>query len=246
MIDFEQVVKEYMQSKRREQKPYDNILYASELGQCKRKIFYKYKQPKDVPEEALSVFEMGNLTHEKLEEILKGVNKEELGIDKIYTEIDYPIIIFDGEPVRIGGRLDGLLILKDGSKIVVEFKSIGSSKWKKAGETIDSFSMLSEPKPEHVIQSHLYMFSTGARKSLIIYCDKNTFRIKQFEVNYDKDILNKAVDRAKDVNKSLVNDLIPIPESKMLQHRRWECNYCAWKEECDEYERIKKQGGKDG
>jgi len=115
----------------------ERSLYASDYGQCQRKVFYQFFPEKyPVPElnaRVLRIFHNGDAVHERLGEYLR--REKEIGFR---DEIDIP-----RDELEVHGRCDGLCTV-DGRATVVEFKSINRD-------------VVSEPKEEHIGQTTWYM-----------------------------------------------------------------------------------------
>ena len=70
MIDFNKLIDDYLYRKNRPKKI--GRYYPSEAGSCLRKVWYSYKYPKEVDTELRKVFEMGNILHDFVVDVLKS------------------------------------------------------------------------------------------------------------------------------------------------------------------------------
>lgn len=124
--------------KNQEKKKVRGSLYASDFGQCQRKVFFqffpeKYKPDSEIDARTARIFDNGNAVHERLGDYLK----REESLD-FRDELDVP-----RDELDIHGRCDGICTVND-QAIVVEFKSINKD-------------FVEEPNYEHVGQLTLYM-----------------------------------------------------------------------------------------
>ena len=92
-------------------------MYASDYGQCPRKIYFSFFPDEYAPEElsprVIRIFQNGESVHERLSEYLS--RDPEI---QFHEEVDVP-----RDELEVHGRCDGIC-LKDGKFIVAEFKSI--------------------------------------------------------------------------------------------------------------------------
>lgn len=123
-------------------------LYASDYGQCPRKVFLQFFPEEFPPDSGIDgrtarVFENGNKVHERLGEYLKMAP----GLEFV-DEVNVP-----RDDLDVHGRCDGVITVDDGV-VVLEFKSINKT-------------CVDEPKEEHVGQVTWYMFQfTRLREEL--------------------------------------------------------------------------------
>ena len=112
-------------------------LYASDVFQCPRKIFFQFFPDKYVSEEfdprTIRIFQNGDSVHERLSQYLH----REKAI-RFIEESDIP-----RDELEVHGRCDGLALI-DGRLTVIEFKSINKTS-------------VTEPKEEHMGQITWYM-----------------------------------------------------------------------------------------
>ena len=115
----------------------ERTLYASDYGQCMRKIWFQFF-PNEFHQEQLDprvlrIFHNGEVVHERLAQYL--TNEQVLSF---IPEVDVP-----RDELEVHGRCDGVCLVDD-RFTVVEFKSINSF-------------VVKEPKEEHVGQLTWYM-----------------------------------------------------------------------------------------
>jgi hypothetical protein len=139
-------------------------MYASDYGQCMRKVFMSFYPDlfgaEDIPPRVLRIFHHGNDTHERLGGYLRR--------DKLLDfrdEVDVP-----RDDLDVHGRCDGICSI-DGRAVVVEFKSINKD-------------IVDKPKEEHIGQLMFYLsMFKKLRKDL-----KEDFGFGEFDVVMEKDL----------------------------------------------------------
>jgi CRISPR/Cas system-associated exonuclease Cas4 (RecB family) len=216
MVDFDDVIDRYVA---KELKP--KIIgryYPSEVGQCMRKSWYSYKSPKAADASMLKIFEAGNRVHEFVVDVLKSEKTPEVEL----LESELPVTVEVGD-VLISGRIDNLIKLTVENKVVlVEVKSTG---W---------LSTIAEPKDAHVMQLQIYLHALDISEGMLLYVEKNTFKTKMFSLNYDKEMMDRIVQRFKKLHSHLVNNKLPDPEARLVADMKWMCKSCPYNQECYE------------
>lgn len=214
MIDFNNLINNYV---RREIK--EKIVgryYPSEAGNCLRKVFYSYKNPKEVDLELLKIFEAGNILHEFIVDVLESEKNPH--VELLEKESPFKLEVDD---ITISGRVDDIVIVKIDNKVfLVEVKSTSSLKY------------TNEPHDSHVMQLQLYMHAKDIHNGLIIYLEKNTLQSKTFPVSYDAKYVEKAIKRLKDIHQHLKENKLPITEARIIYSKNWMCKGCHYREEC--------------
>ena len=215
MIDFNKMIELHLE---REPRPKSiGRYYPSEIGSCMRKIWYSYKYPKEIDAELAKVFEMGNLVHDFVVEVLKS--EKNSNVELISAETPFKKEIDD---FVISGRIDNLILVKEkNKKVLVEVKST------------KSILPLGEAQQSHRMQLQLYMHATGTYNGIVLYVEKNTLQSKVFEVPYSETEAEGIIKRFKNLHSSLKNDLMPIAEAKKLIGKEWQCRFCEYAEKCE-------------
>jgi CRISPR-associated exonuclease Cas4 len=215
MIDFNKLIDRYLY---REFKPKSiGRYYPSEIGNCIRKVWLSYKHPRETEADLVRIFEVGNILHNFIVEVLKSEKNPE--IELVKSEFPFKINMND---FIISGKVDNLLLLKESGKMVlVEIKST---------KFLDSFK---EPSPHHEMQLQLYMHYVKVYNGILLYVEKNTLQSRAFIVDYKKEIAKEALERFRLLHKYLTENHIPDPEAKQKDKIKWMCNYCEYKEKCD-------------
>lgn len=223
MIDFNRMIDNYL---KREHKPKGiGRYYPSEIGTCLRKIWYSYKYPMEVKPDLLKIFEVGNILHDFVVEVLKSEKNPE--VELLKSEFSFQEEI---EDFTVSGRVDNLILLKlSGKSVLVEVKSITDIKY------------VNEPNPHHIMQLQYYMHTTGVHNGILLYVDKKNLQSKVFSVEYNEKEAEDIINRFQKLHKHLTADIIPNPESREQPGRKlWMCRYCEYRERC--YEATPKSG----
>ncbi len=84
----------------------------------------------------------------------------------------------------VSGRADAIISV-DNELYVVDFKTISHF----------SFSKLNEPKSDNKKQLQLYMHYFDINKGVLLYEDKNNQAIKEFILEYDKELVQEILDK---------------------------------------------------
>ncbi|GBD33892.1 hypothetical protein HRbin34_00193 [bacterium HR34] len=183
--------------------------YITDAGRCPRSIFFKFK---NVPREEmearlLRLFEHGDYIQMQILNILFS-----LGIVRA-SEIYIP------PNEIITGRADAIITLND-KLYVVDFKSINSMLFKK----------LDAPKEENVNQIQLYMHYFKIPRGILLYMDKDTSDIKEFILEYDKELCEKLINDLKKLKKNIEENI--VPERLPDYPDNWQCKHCPFREIC--------------
>ena len=218
MIDFDKMIDNHIA---REHKPKSiGRYYPSEVGNCIRKVWYSYKHPVELKPEVVKIFQLGNIMHEFVVEVLKSEKNK--GVQLLQSEVPLKI---ETPEFTISGRVDDLVLVKESGKtVVVEVKST------------KSIDFVREASESHVMQLQLYMHATGIHNGIVLYVDKGNLQSKQFEVKYSKRKVEETMERFKELHQLLLNDLLPVDEAKRTQGKQWMCRFCEYEEKCSRNE----------
>ena len=183
--------------------------YITDAGKCPRAVFFKFK---NAPREALDprilrIFERGEQMHQNIFNIFYRLR---IGVT---TEVKIP------ESEMVSGRADAILCL-DGENYVVDIKSMNSMVFRK----------LSEPKEENIFQIQLYLHFFQIKKGVLLYIDKDRQEIKEFIVEYDKNLVEKLLVNFKALKKQIESN--EVPQALPDWPRNWQCSYCCFKDIC--------------
>ena len=214
MIDFDEMIHNFLKRELSEKKI--GKYYPSECGSCIRKSWYSYKIPKEVDKELTGVFQAGNMVHEFIVDVLKSEKNPHVNL--LGSEVPFKIDI-DG--LVVSGRIDNIIRVEVDKKVyLVEVKSASALKF------------LDKPSESHIMQLQLYMHKQKIHDGLVLYIEKNTLKTKVFDVKYDFNIVEEAVNRFRVLHNFLVSEKLPDPEARIEKDMNWQCKKCNYKEEC--------------
>lgn len=215
MINFDELIDNHI---RRESRPKGiGKYYPSEAGSCMRKVFYSYKYPSEIDPDLRKIFQMGNIIHDFVVEVLKSEKNDK--VELLQSEFPFKEQI---EDFVISGRIDNLIKINASGEIyLVEVKSTKGLNW------------VEEAAPHNVQQLQLYMHFTGVHNGILLYIDKTNLKSKIFKINYSKDNAEKIIERFKKLHKHLTEDKIPEAEARAHKEANWMCRYCEYKERCE-------------
>ena len=214
-INFDELIENYL--KRDSYPKTIGRYYPSEAGYCIRKNWYSYKYPKETDKDVMKIFKVGNMIHSFLVDVLSS--QKNPNIELLESEAPFKLNIDD---FVISGRIDDVILLKANKKIIiVEVKST------------KNINFIKEAIKTHVDQLMIYMYAKKIYDGAIVYIEKNTLKSKMFEIKYDKNSVDKLIERFKILHKHLKEDTLPEPEAKQNDEMKWMCRYCPYKEECD-------------
>jgi len=181
-MDFEERVSEYLLKKEEEDKEkhknLPHVYSISSLGYCPRSIYFDKVAPVEESEETKSIFIVGNILHEWVQNNLYKDCNFEVEIEKKMDDI------------TLRGRID---IINDFE--IVELK------------TTSSLSYQRKPKEEHIVQINTYMGLTGVHKGKIVYIQKNDFHSKTFEVKFNQNIFDETIKKIKKIDKQITDNI---------------------------------------
>lgn len=219
MIDFDKLVDQHIA---REFKPKQiGRYYPSEVGTCLRKVWYSYKYPQDIDPGLRKIFEVGDILHGFVVEVLNSEKNKD--VELLKSEMPFKITLDD---FVISGRVDDLILVKSsGKKALVEVKST------------KDVSFIKKPQANHEMQLMFYMEATGVHDGVILYIDKNNLKSKVFEVEFDYKKASDIFDRFSFLHEHLKNDGLPEPEAKKVSDMNWMCKFCEYKGKCDKDEK---------
>jgi len=185
--------------------------YITDAGRCPRSLFFKFKKaPREAMEaKILRMFDHGDYIHQLIMKPLFGMRE----INVVASEVNIP------PQELISGRADA--ILSDGKDLyVLDIKSMNSM----------VFRNLKEPKEENMDQIQLYLHYFKVQKGILLYVNKDTQELKEFEVAYDKnraEVLLRGLSGIK-----IKIDANIIPDRILGYPDDWQCRYCQFKEIC--------------
>ena len=231
MINIEKIYKDWLKARntlhfKKRYQGHEKWFHASSSGMCLRKHYFQHVaevEPKEVDEETLKLFRLGDLVHEDIQQALTDyalANGSQILIEK---EIRLP-------EVNVRGFLD-MLLIDDGA--LVDIKTCNAWKWK------NLFGRNPDPNPatNYYLQLGTYGWwyeedSGNKLKNLALQYytkDNSRMREKVIPVSY----INKAKEYWRNVNKIFETGNPPI-ELGVAPAYKWECNpkYCKFYQVC--------------
>jgi len=192
--------------------------YPSEIGGCLRKIWFSYKYPQDVKPDLRKVFELGNILHDFVVDVLKSEKNPH--IELLKSEL--PVKLDTGNYL-ISGRVDDLILIKqEGKTVLVEVKSCKNTDYVKKASA------------HHLMQLQFYMHASEIHNGILLYVDKTNLKTKSFEASYNEAEAKTLIGRFDTLHKSLTDDKMPAAEAKESTDSKWMCRYCEYAERCGE------------
>lgn len=214
MINFDDMVDRFLASELRVRTI--GRYYPSEVGQCMRKTWYTFRNPKPADKELKKVFEAGNRLHEFVADVFQSSKVEEVELVEKEAPFEIPIDNF-----VISGRIDDLIKIKIGDReALVEVKSTKDLRY------------LEEASESHIMQLQLYLHARKITEGILLYLEKNTLKSKTFHVTYDPSVYNQVIERFRLLHKRLMAGQLPPPESRLDDDKRWMCRSCQYAVEC--------------
>lgn len=183
--------------------------YISDAGKCGRAVFFKFKNaPREKMEpRILRLYERGEYLHRNIISILIR-----MGI-LVASEVNIPA------QEMISGRADAIVSLNN-ELYLLDIKSMNSM----------IFRNLNEPKEENAYQLQLYLHYFNMKKGILLYIDKDKQDIKEFVINYDKNLVQSLLKGFTDLKQKVDSNVIPDRLFDYLQS--WQCQYCQFREVC--------------
>ena len=212
----------------------DNVLFATDLTrECITNSYYNITIDTPPSKNLLRVFMSGTLVEDFwVDDVLR--NNKEIKIIGTQLPARYTDPI---EGFSIHGRIDALVLNKDGYLEVREVKSAKTCAW------------LTSPKKDHVEQISFYLSTLGIDRGQIDMIDKTIMLLGEDQSNQREDrppdisfpiqrnnkIFEDIIQRARILHRAL-KDKVPPPKTVC-----WLCNgqnrerkiYCEYKDVCD-------------
>lgn len=222
MIDFNKMIDNHL---KKEHKPKGiGRYYPSEIGMCLRKVWYSYKFPMDTEPDLLKVFEVGNIMHDFVVQVLKSEKNPEVELLKSEFPFHHEV-----EDFVISGRIDNLILIKmENRSVLVEVKSTGN------------IDFIEEASPHNIVQLQLYMHALDIHDGILLYIDKRNLKSKVFEIPYIKEEADKIINRFRQLHGHLTANTLPEPEARTSMRTLWMCRFCESRNKC--YEETPKTG----
>ena len=215
-MNIDKWIDEFLERDKEHREP--ETYFASEAGDCPRKIYYSVINPKPPGTEARRVFKLGHMIHSFIYSVVES-HKDEFD----YLDFERRITVTHPEFI-INGVID-IYCIKNGKPQVIEIKSI------------KSFDYLDKPIPKHIVQLQLYLYATRSKVGHLVYVEKTGLQTTYFPVFYKKKIVTQTLKKIAMVNECIKNRM--LPERVCSDYSAFECFVCPYKEECMKHESNK-------
>ncbi len=214
MIDFNKMIDNHL---KKEHKPKGiGRYYPSEIGMCMRKVWYSYKSPQDIEPDLLKVFEVGNIMHDFVVEVLKSEKNPDVELLKSEFPFHHELDDF-----VISGRIDNLILVKlENRNVLVEVKSTGN------------IDFIEEAAPHNIVQLQLYMHALNVHDGILLYIDKRNLKSKVFQIPYIREEAEKILDRFRKLHSHILANSMPEPEARGSVKTMWMCRFCEYRDRC--------------
>lgn len=116
----------------------------------------------------------------------------------IYDEFD-----LKSENFKITGHPDGVINI-DGKKWLLELKTINDFGFK-------DVVARGEPKPDHILQTNMYMGMMKIYQAIVIYFNKDSGVWRQFYLKYDNQLVKAKLDSITYMRQCIANESKPLP-----------------------------------
>lgn len=204
-VDLSQLMDEAKAKKRYVSSAPSN--YASLLGDpCLRYLVYMrtHGHERSLYEVGLQyIFDEGK-THERA--LLKEI-QDELGFDIRAQQKGWPL-----NPEHISGRIDGEINLGNNLWVPLEIKSISHYAFLKLPDKDHLMELVNSKKRwerHYPAQIQLYLYFTNSEEGMMVFKDKLTGRIKQFNVTLDYEYTDSLLDKAKLIEDHIKKQTLP-------------------------------------
>jgi CRISPR/Cas system-associated exonuclease Cas4 (RecB family) len=190
--------------------------WATDMGKCKRQVYYSFTNPKTFPPSKKRIFRIGVIIHDYIQRLLKGL--EGTVFKEVWSE-KYISVTDTETDLIITGKIDTFIIPQEGVvPVVFEFKS----------ENERSFAKRDEPAFNHKCQLTIYLRSQRLPFGYIVYINKTTMELNQMKVMYSESLFSSMMQHTRDIYWHLKNSKLPQKTARA----KWECDYCNYKDLC--------------
>ena len=213
MFSFDAILKEQLAARPKKTREVGRY-YPSEAGNCVRRSHYSLFEPEEPSPDLLLIFEMGNVIHEFVSNVLSRSKKVALVGSEERIRIDR-----DG--YFISGRIDDAVVVNaSGEKLIIEVKSC------------KDLSYVVEPSRAYRLQLQLYLHALNVRRGFLLYVEKSTLKSKCFEIVRDEAQIREAFERFDLLHESIRKRLLPPAEARLAAGDRWQCDFCPYERQC--------------
>lgn len=133
---------------------------------------------------------------------------------------EYVELELKSDNLLITGHPDGILVDNEGNRWLLEFKTINSMGFEVVKKS-------NQPKPEHIVQTNIYMGFLKLKQCLVIYFNKDTSEWYQIHTRYDVNVVKSVVSTLTDMRKAIADKDLPLPERRVCKDK-----YCYRAKNC--------------
>lgn len=201
---IEEILDEKLRAKRDSEKQPD-CFRISGMGGCLRKRFLERKgdTKEELDARTLRVFQVGNIYHTYLQEILK---------DKL---IGSEIEVKQGDFV---GHIDAIL-KGDNGNTLIDFKTVNSRKFTYLGKEADRHYIM-----QLLTYTMLAEKEYNITESKIVYVSKDDFRMREMTYRLNNDWREEIASEVEELQRYWQSKKLPPPEPQAS----WNCQYCQF------------------
>jgi CRISPR/Cas system-associated exonuclease Cas4 (RecB family) len=192
-----------------------DYFHPSQIGQCLRKLWFRqngapvstYPTGDDYLRQHFT-FEIGTYAHVLIQNLISRAG--------LLIRREVPI---RNDKRKILGHADGILRL-DGGKQLLEIKTINSR----------GFAKLDGPKPEHKMQTTVYMAELKLPTTIFVYYEKDAGQIKEYSYDCDPvqvDAMNKRIESFQTHTKKKT-----LPPAEGTSPHKFPCAWCEYSSVC--------------
>jgi CRISPR/Cas system-associated exonuclease Cas4 (RecB family) len=144
-------------------------------------------------------------------------------------ETDYQEVLVEDKQFNFYGHVDAIFDVRgspfeqkdDADVFVVDFKSMKD----------EYFGELTQPKPEHVIQVHIYMWLLGLSAAVVVYENKNSQELREFVVKRNEKVIERIKEESAWMQAILKENLLP-PRVDGAVRSDMPCRLCEFQKLC--------------
>jgi len=189
-----------------------DYFYASEVTDCKRKIYFKVKgaEKEDLDPQTNRKFERGDMIHQRLVSALYSI-----GVVTA-SEVQMP------DQSLFHGRADAIVSI-NGENYVVEIKSANPY----------SFKAMDGPKESWEKQLQIYLHHFDIDKGIILVECKGTQKLEEFHIERDDGVAEELEEEFGKLLDMIKKGVVPKKPDK----DDWafdKCKYCLYEKACEE------------
>ena len=199
------IIKKNKEEGTKHEKLKKNEFYISQAGKCPKEIYFEKTLDYTHPPATLKIFLLGDMLHKFLQMAIFSDMESEVQIN------------FQVGDLFFRGRADLLGKIKDSEgkeeDTIYELKSCSK--------------LPATPYLHHRMQINLYLYGLKLQRGKLIYTEKNTFKVKEFDVEYNEELFKETLSQFKTVFNAMNDNTEPMGV------KNYNCTYgCLYSNEC--------------